>query len=325
MPTEALTLKQEFSVSAISSIHFFEYKSDFIFKSEYHDCWKLLYVEEGACDILRSGHESSPITLEKGQLYIQAPHEYYSFKAAQQTTPLLFTCGFYCDSTNMSLLAHRIFHCGRQELRLLSDLSEEGRSNFSVRVDDSALYSLERKLNQPFGGEQLNTRSRVDASDQSHASVCLSFYQKRRGRFLPFQGGFYPFKQNYRLLRGTHFGKSKYQPDLPGVFHRPRSFTADIPGTDRTGRHRILLPDADPGRQTADPREQNESDRHRPGAGLYIHPLFFQTVQKITGMPPSQYQNSIRTAGSDPVCQHIDLDQKELISKAPADTDPHSF
>ena len=273
MPTEALTLKQEFSVSAISSIHFFEYKSDFIFKSEYHDCWKLLYVEEGACDILRSGHESSPITLEKGQLYIQAPHEYYSFKAAQQTTPLLFTCGFYCDSTNMSLLAHRIFHCGRQELRLLSDLSEEGRSNFSVRVDDSALYSLERKLNQPFGGEQLiGMYLEMLLISLMRQYVSPSIKKEEAASSLS--------KADSILLNRITDYYAAHISEKVSISQICREFSIGRAHLQRTGRHRILLPDADPGRQTADPREQNESDRHRPGAGLYIHPLFFQTVQK---------------------------------------------
>lgn len=41
MSPDALPLKLEFEVTAVTSIHFFEYKSDFIFKSEYHDYWKL--------------------------------------------------------------------------------------------------------------------------------------------------------------------------------------------------------------------------------------------------------------------------------------------
>lgn len=325
MPTEALTLKQEFSVSAISSIHFFEYKSDFIFKSEYHDCWKLLYVEEGACDILRSGHESSPITLEKGQLYIQAPHEYYSFKAAQQTTPLLFTCGFYCDSPNMSLLAHRIFHCGRQELRLLTDLSEEGRSNFSVRVDDSALYSLERKLNQPFGGEQLIgmymemllislMRQYVSPSvKKEEASSSLSKADSiLLNRITDYYAAHISEKVSIsQICREFSIGRAHLQ----RIFREQTGLGA----IEYFCQMRIRA-----AKQLIRENKMNLTDTARALGYTSIH-YFSKQFKKITGMPPSQYQNSIRTAGSDPVCQHIDLDQKELISKAPADTDLHSF
>ena len=51
MSPESLQLKKEFEIQKIASLHYFEYKSDFIFKSEYHDYWKLLYVD---IDSLRS-------------------------------------------------------------------------------------------------------------------------------------------------------------------------------------------------------------------------------------------------------------------------------
>ena len=37
MSPESLQLKKEFEIQKIASLHYFEYKSDFIFKSEYHD------------------------------------------------------------------------------------------------------------------------------------------------------------------------------------------------------------------------------------------------------------------------------------------------
>ena len=40
MALESLHLKKEFEIRQLTSLHYFEYKSDFIFKSEYHDYWK---------------------------------------------------------------------------------------------------------------------------------------------------------------------------------------------------------------------------------------------------------------------------------------------
>ena len=325
MPQETIHLKQEFMISAVSSIHFFEYKSDFIYKSEYHDCWKLLYVQEGSCDILRSGHESSPVSLEKGQLYIQAPNEYYSFKAAQQTTPLLFTCGFYCDSPNMSLIANRIFHCGSRELRLLSSLSEEGRSNFSVRVDDSALYSLERKLNQPFGGEQLigmylemllislmrqyispsAAKEKATSSLSKADSILLN-------RITDYYAAHISEKVNIQqICKELAIGRSHLQ----RIFREQTGLGA----MEYFCQMRIRA-----AKQLIRENKMNLTDTAHALGYTSIH-YFSKQFKKITGMPPSQYQNSIRTAGSDPVCHHIDLEQKELISKAPADTAPRSF
>ena len=91
MSPESLQLKKEFEIQKIASLHYFEYKSDFIFKSEYHDYWKLLYVEDGSAEITFSNKKLSPVILEKGDLFIQSPDEYYSFKAAPGKIAVLFT------------------------------------------------------------------------------------------------------------------------------------------------------------------------------------------------------------------------------------------
>lgn len=325
MSPEALTLKKEFQISAVSALHFFEYKSDFIFKSEYHDCWKLLFVESGACDILRSGHASDPVTIKEGQLFVQAPNEYYSFKAAAQTTPLLFTCCFYCDSAAMSLLANRVFDCGMQERRLLSDLSAEGRAAFSVRVDDSSLYHLERKLNQPFGGEQLigmylemllislMRQYATSSPEQEETASPLSKADSiLLNRITDYYAAHITEKVNiHQICREFSIGRSHLQ----RIFREQTGLGA----IEYFCQMRIRA-----AKRLIRENRMNLSDTARALGYTSIH-YFSKQFKKITGMPPSQYQNSIRTAGSDPVCHHIDLEQKELISKAPADTAPRSF
>lgn len=94
MSPESLQLKKEFEIQKIASLHYFEYKSDFIFKSEYHDYWKLLYVEDGSAEITFSNKKLSPVILEKGDLFIQSPDEYYSFKAAPGKIAVLLQLAF---------------------------------------------------------------------------------------------------------------------------------------------------------------------------------------------------------------------------------------
>ena len=67
MALESLHLKKEFEIRQLTSLHYFEYKSDFIFKSEYHDYWKLLYVEDGSAEISFSNKKQAPVTLQKGE------------------------------------------------------------------------------------------------------------------------------------------------------------------------------------------------------------------------------------------------------------------
>lgn len=322
MPSESITLKEEFTISAISSIHFFEYKSDFIFKSEYHNCWKFLYVEDGACDILRSGHESSPLALREGQLYIQAPNEYYSFKAAAQTTPLLFTCGFHCESPAMSLLSNRIFHCGSKERQLLSSLYDESRNNFSAQVDADSLFHLERKMNQPFGGEQmigiylemlLISLMRQSISPSAKKEEPASSLSKTDSILLNRITDYY----------AAHITEKVTIQQICQEFSIGRSHLQRI-FREQTGLGAIeyfCQMKIHAAKQLIRENKMNLTDTALSLGYTSIH-YFSKQFKKITGVPPSQYQNSIRTAGSDPVCQHIDLEQIKLISKVPADTDP---
>ena len=330
MSPEVLTLKQEFQISALSFIHFFEYKSDFIFKSEYHDCWKLLYVESGSCDLLYSGHDALPVQLKEGSLFIQKPDEYYSLKASEHSTPVIFTCGFYCDSSDMPLLSNRIFHCGHHELELLSSLSEEGRSSFSVRAEEAALYTLERRLNQPFGSEQmirlylemlLICLMRQYISPCSASSLpeneCISSSLSTAdsvlfNRITEYYTSHITEKISiHQICREFSIGRAHLQ----RVFREQTGFGA----IEYFCQMRIRA-----AQQLIRENKMSLTDTSRALGYTSIH-YFSRQFKKITGMPPSQYQHSVRTAGSDPVCQHIDLDQKKLTPRASSDTDPLSF
>ena len=155
MSPESLQLKKEFEIRQLTSLHYFEYKSDFIFKSEYHDYWKLLYVEDGSAEISFSNKKQAPVTLQKGELFIQSPNEYYSFRASSGNIAVLFTAGFYSDTANLSLLANKKLVCQKKETELLQALALEGKSNFSPKINPASPAALERRYNQPFGGEQL--------------------------------------------------------------------------------------------------------------------------------------------------------------------------
>lgn len=331
MSPEALTLKQEFQISAISFIHFFEYKSDFIFKSEYHDCWKLLYVESGACDLLYSGHNSSPEQLKEGGLFIQKPNEYYSLKASEHTTPVIFTCGFYCDSSNMELLSDKAFYCGRHELKLLSSLSEEGRASFSVKVEDTSLYPLERRLNQPFGSEQMIRlylemllirlmRHCITPGDEAISRTdcrCDSCVLSTEdsilfNRITDYYASHITEKINIRQICGEF---SIGRAHLQRIFREQTGLGA----IEYFCQMRIRA-----AKQLIRENKMSLTDTSKALGYTSIH-YFSKQFKKITGMPPSEYQNFIRTAGSDPVCQHIDLDQKKLTPRVSADTDPLSF
>ncbi len=52
MNYKAMTLKEEFRISNIFSIHYFEYDKDFTYKGEVHDFWEFVYIDKGAIDVI---------------------------------------------------------------------------------------------------------------------------------------------------------------------------------------------------------------------------------------------------------------------------------
>ncbi|MDO5147708.1 MAG: AraC family transcriptional regulator [Eubacteriales bacterium] len=302
-------MKREFDISAISSLYFFEYKSDFIFKSEYHDCFVLLYVETGSCEISH-GQKTDPVSLSQGQLFIQAPDTCYSFRASSKSCPTLFACGFFCNSPQMSLLTDRVFCCGKKEQRILSLLAEEGQESFSPGLKNKSSYALERRFNQPFGGEQLIgmylemlfinlvrqyvsfesselTRTLLSESDSVLLKRITQYYQEHLTEQVTVS----------QVCKEFSIGRSHLQ----RIFRQETGFGAmEYFSQMRIGAAKKMIRENDK-KLTEIAEELGYTSIH----------YFSRQFKKITGMAPSRYQRTLRTATSDPVYQQIELDNKE--------------
>ncbi len=155
MAYTTIEMREEFNIESITSIHHFEYKSDFIFKSEYHDFWTMFFVEDGSFEINGSNRKDGPVLLESGHLFIQPPNEHYSYRSVGEKPATIFTIGFYCDDVVMDLLSRQDLTCSQRMIDIIGSISQESSLCFTSRVDSSSIYYLERKFDQPFGGEQL--------------------------------------------------------------------------------------------------------------------------------------------------------------------------
>ena len=160
------------------------------------------YVEDGSAEISFSNKKQAPVTLQKGELFIQSPNEYYSFRASSGNIAVLFTAGFYSDTANLSLLANKKLVCQKKETELLQALALEGKNNFSPKINPASPAALERKYNQPFGGEQL-IGIYLEMLLISLMRQSIWKYKKRRFRF-SLKNRFYSFQPNHRLLWGTY-------------------------------------------------------------------------------------------------------------------------
>ena len=138
-------------IQELYSVHYFEYTGNYAFPGEQHDFWELLYVDKG-CLQVTAGEQS--VRLVPGQIIFHAPGEFHAL-AAEGVAPDLVVAGFRCDSQWMEQFRGRIVFAGAEERALLARIVAESAAAFSTPLDDPAAPALQRRTEQPFGGEQL--------------------------------------------------------------------------------------------------------------------------------------------------------------------------
>lgn len=322
MPKTKWNLKKEFEIKAIDALYYFEYKSDFIFQSDYHGDWRLFYVKEGACEISFSHIKDSHIILQKGEIFIEAPEKYYTFKSASGKPCLLFCTGFYCGSPHMQLLSDRMLKCAKDSQHFLSLLIKEGQQSFLSHVSDGGQHVLDRRLNQPFGGEQLTGMylEMLLISLMRQYSVCVPDNQED----IKEPGQTALSKSDSVLLNritgyySSHITKGVSIAELCDTFDIGRSHLQRI-FREQTGhsaidyfcRMRVSL-----AKQLMQENQMSLTQTARALGYSSVH-YFSRQFKKITGIPPSIYQKSIQNAGKNPVYQHIDLDQSDVSPHCP--------
>lgn len=315
MALESLHLKKEFEIRQLTSLHYFEYKSDFIFKSEYHDYWKLLYVEDGSAEISFSNKKQAPVTLQKGELFIQSPNEYYSFRASSGNIAVLFTAGFYSDTSNLSLLANKKLVCQKKETELLQALALEGKNNFSPKINPASPAALERRYNQPFGGEQLigiylemlliSLMRQYTSSEEKKETPSENTKKDASASLLKTDSILFNRITDYYEAHITEHIK---------VEHLCKEF-----GIGRSHLQRIFREQTGYGaieyfcqmRISAAKRciRENRMNLTDTAASLGYTSIYYFSKQfkKITGMSPSQYQKMVRSSKKDPLYEQREL------------------
>lgn len=145
-------LKEEISISALVTVHYFEFAKDYSFDGESHDFWELVYVDNGSVTV---SSEAAKHRLNKGELIFHAPNEWHSLKADGVSAASAIIVSFLSFSEALKGLCDRIFKLGNTERTLLSDIIKEARGAFDSPLSDLVTPKLNRKTDQIFGSEQM--------------------------------------------------------------------------------------------------------------------------------------------------------------------------
>lgn len=146
-----ITPRRPVEVRQLYSVHYFEYTGSYAYPGERHDFWELLYVDKGMVRVIAGDHSCQ---LNQGQVIFHAPGEFHAFSAVG-VAPDLVVVGFGCGGPAMDFFRNRVSHIRAEERTLLGRIVAESAAVFSTPLNLSAVTQLQRREEQPFGGEQL--------------------------------------------------------------------------------------------------------------------------------------------------------------------------
>ncbi|MGI5989762.1 MAG: AraC family transcriptional regulator [Lachnospiraceae bacterium] len=152
MAYQGLRLSGAIQVQKLYSLHYFEYRSDFVFEGETHDFWEFLCVDKGDV-IVRAGKRS--LRLSAGDVIFHAPGEFHAVKADGVTAPNLLVLSFSTRSRDMEFFRERQLHIDAAERAILAALIQEGRDCFGERLDNPWLQTLTPRKERRWGCEQM--------------------------------------------------------------------------------------------------------------------------------------------------------------------------
>jgi AraC-like DNA-binding protein len=152
MHYKSITLKKEFNINRIVTIHYYEFSKDFTFSGERHNFWEFLYVDEGQVEVAA---EKNNFTLGQGEIIFHKPNELHSVWANRKTAPNAVVICFECNSPSMEFFHNKIFSLGDEERGILANIIKEAFNAFCSPLGDPEKNVLVRTEDQVFGCEQL--------------------------------------------------------------------------------------------------------------------------------------------------------------------------
>ncbi len=105
-----------FQISGFYTVFNNYWKKDFSFAGEQHNCWELIYIDDGQVEITE---DDQVYVLQGGDMLLHAPMEFHKIRSAGHTNPHLFILSFIATGTVPSVLTDGVFHLTNTEQETL--------------------------------------------------------------------------------------------------------------------------------------------------------------------------------------------------------------
>lgn len=105
-----------FRISGFYTVFNNYWKKDFSFAGEQHNCWEMIYIEDGQVEITE---DDQVYVLQGGDMLLHAPMEFHKIRSAGHTNPHLFVLSFTAKGTVPAILTDGVFHLTNTEQETL--------------------------------------------------------------------------------------------------------------------------------------------------------------------------------------------------------------
>ena len=144
------TLSDEFKITGVANVHFFEFDKNFTTEIDKHPFHELVFVSKGALTVKSEDYMG---VLEKNNLIIHRPNEYHSLISETNNSATVIIIGFTCEGLPDYFSSKPItLHDGN--IKKLAEAVKEGRNVFAP-PHNVPVYDMKKNKHQIYGSEQM--------------------------------------------------------------------------------------------------------------------------------------------------------------------------
>lgn len=140
------------SISEIVTIHYQKLFKNYVFPSEEHDFWEIIYCDKNQVVVTVDG---KPLCLKKGEIIFVQPNAVHSVTGDGKSEANIFIVSFVCKSRTMGFFKDKHFKVPEDARFLLSSIMTEAKQTFVIPDFNPNLAKLELKNDASVGGAQL--------------------------------------------------------------------------------------------------------------------------------------------------------------------------
>lgn len=150
MKFKVKSLENEFTITGIANVHFFEFDKNFTTERDKHAFYELVYLSNGK---LKVKSEDFTGTLEKDMMIVHRPDEYHSLSSEKHNSATVIIIGFTCDNMPEEFSKTPI-KLNDLNIKKLAEAVKEGRNVFAP-PHNVPVYDMKKNKNRLFGSEQM--------------------------------------------------------------------------------------------------------------------------------------------------------------------------